>query len=199
MLFGCSSSSSIEKQLLDVMTKMNTAEKEYRNVQSALTELEKKEQQLFNKTMKITQEQQKDLKTKVTALEKLLDQRLGYLKKEDVAMAKAKEFASDFDAIIDNAAENHKHSIEELQLVIDERYELHSIVMSDYQKLASLQKELYELLIAEGTELKQLNIKLAEVNSQNEIVQASITVYNGMTEKVNVLKDTIFANLENKE
>ena len=51
------------------MTEMNNAEKEYREAQAELTELEKSEQQLFNETMELTQEQQEELTIKVAELE----------------------------------------------------------------------------------------------------------------------------------
>ncbi len=48
----------------------------YRDAQAELTELEKSEQELFNETMELTQEQQDELEIKVTELEELLGQRL---------------------------------------------------------------------------------------------------------------------------
>jgi hypothetical protein len=57
MLAGCSIGSSVEQQLADAMTVMNSAEQDYRDAQAELTGLEQSEQQLFNETFKLTKQQ----------------------------------------------------------------------------------------------------------------------------------------------
>ena len=91
VLSGCNSDSSIEKKLSTTITKMNNAEKVYRDAQGELTELEKSEQELFNETMELTQEQLDELKIKVTELEELLGQRLTHIEGEEKSISKARK------------------------------------------------------------------------------------------------------------
>ncbi|MFJ7932996.1 YkyA family protein [Sporosarcina sp. NPDC096371] len=196
MLTGCNIESSIEKQLADTMTVMNSAEKDYRLAQDELTELEKTEQQLFNETMKLTQQQQEELTLKVTELEALLGQRLDRLQKEEAAIDKAKATATDFDAIIKEADEQEKGTIQRLKVAVDERYAYHAEFIAAYKKLAALQEELYKMLSTDGTQLWELTEQVDKVNSQNVTVQAVVTTFNESTEKVNIVKEDVFTILQ---
>ena len=196
VLSGCNSDSSIEKKLSVTITKMNNAEKVYQDAQGELTELEKSEQELFNQTMELTQQQLGELKIKVTELEELLGQRLTHIEGEEKSISKASKSVAELDAIIEQADGNVKKSIEELKIAVTNRYELHSAFVVEYKKLASLQKELYGMLFAEEIELKGLKDKVGEVNAQNELVQLAVTSFNDATVKVNVLKDDVFAGLQ---
>lgn len=196
VLTGCSLGSSTERQLADAMAEMNKAEKEYRAVQAELTELEKSEQKLFKETMELTQGQQAELTTKVAELEKLLGQRLDYLEQEELSMSKAQQSAGEFEGIIDKAADEEKSKIEELTTAVNNRYALHSAFVSDYKELCVLQQELYAMLGAEDTNVTGLQRKVGEVNIQNDNVESAITLFNEATEKVNVLKDDVFASLQ---
>ncbi|WP_318616063.1 YkyA family protein [Sporosarcina sp. YIM B06819] len=199
VLAGCTLGSSIEQQLADAMTAMNSAEKNYREAQSELTDLENLEQQLFNETMKLTQQQQEELTTKVAELEALLDKRLGKLEQEEVSMVKAKAFARDLDAIIEKAEEPVKAGVEGLKNKVNERYVQHAEFITAYKKLAALQKELYEMLRVEKIQLVELKDQVNDVNAQNEIVQSAVTSFNELTEEVNVQKDDVFAKFQKEK
>lgn len=199
VLSGCNFESSIEKQLSNAMTEMNSAEKEYRNAQTELTELEKSEQKLFNETMELTKEQRDELETKVTELEGSLEQRLTHLEEEEESISRARDSADELDAIIKQADENDKKGIETLKTATTNRYELHAVFVAEYKKLIAEQKELYEMLVSEETGLTDLKNKVSEVNAQNELVQSAITAYNDATAKMNVLKDDVFTSLQKEK
>ena len=178
---------------------MNTAEKGYRNGQADLTELEKSEQKLFNETMELTQEQKDVLKTNVTELEYMLEQRLAHIEGEEKSMNKAKGSVDDFEGIIKEADDTVKKDLEDLKTAVNRRYELHSAFVSEYKQLATLQKELYAMLVAKTTKLTELRDKVDEVNAKNEKVESTVIAFNDSTEKVNVMKDDIFSSLKNEE
>lgn len=196
MLVGCSIGSSVEQQLADVMTVVNNAEQDYRDAQTELASLEQSEQQLFNETMKLTQQQQEELTVKVAGLEELLGKRLKKLKQEETSIGKAKASSRNLDTILKKADEHVKDDIEKLQAAVNERYTSHAEFITAYKKMASLQQQLYEMLRAEGTQLTELTSLVDEVNTQNETVQSTVTLFNDLTEKVNILKDDVFAGLQ---
>lgn len=196
VLAGCTVSSSIEQQLADAMTEMNSAEQDYRDAQAKLASLEQSEQQLFNETMNLTQQQQEELVVKVAELEESLGKRLEELKQEEASIDKAKALASDFNSILKKADEQVKDDIEKLQVVVKERYGSHAEFITSYKKLATLQQQLYEMIRTEGTQLTELTSKVEEVNTQNETVQSTVTLFNDLTEQVNRLKDDVFASLQ---
>jgi chromosome segregation ATPase len=199
VLSGCSIDSTIEKQLSNAITEMNSAEKEYRDAQAKLTELEKSEQNLFNETMELTKEQRDELAIKVTELEEMLGQRLTHLEVEEKSIGKAKESVDELDAIIEQADEDDKKGIKILKTAVTNRYELHSAFVAEYKKLITYQKELYGMLVAEETGLVGLKDKVGEVNAQNKLVQLAVTSFNDATAKVNVLKDDVFTRLQKED
>ena len=196
---GCSSNSTIETQLSSTVTKMNNAEQAYKDVQAELKELEKTEQDLFNRTMELTQQQFGELKINVAELEELLDQRLLHIEGEEKSISKANKSVKELDAIIEQVDGTVGKGLEELRGAVTNRYELHSVFVVEYKKLTSLQKELYGMLIAEKVELEELKDKVGEVNEQNELVHTAVISFNDATAKVNMLKDDTFSDLQEEE
>ena len=196
MLVGCSIGSSAEQQLADVMTMMNDAERDYRDAQTELASLEQSEQQLFNETIKLTQQQQEELTVNIAGLEELLGKRLKKLEQEETSIGKAKASSRNLDTILKKADEQVKEDIEKLQTAVNERYTSHAEFIAAYKKMATLQQQLYEMLRAEGTQLTELTSLVDEVNTQNETVQSTVTLFNVLTEKVNILKDDVFEGLQ---
>ncbi|MEK5039711.1 YkyA family protein [Sporosarcina sp. FSL K6-3457] len=199
VLAGCTVGPSVEQQLAGTMAALNDAEQDYRDAQAELTSLEQSEQQLFNETMKLTQQQQEELTLQVADLEGSLRKRLEKLEQEEASIGKAQASAKDLETILEKADEQAKSDIEKLQMTINERYESHAEFITSYRELASLQQQLYEMLRAEGTQLTELTKQVVEVNAQNETVQSTVTQFNDLTEQVNRLKDEVFANLQQGE
>ncbi|WP_203246085.1 YkyA family protein [Sporosarcina beigongshangi] len=199
VLGGCTIGPSVEQQLADTMAAMNDAEQDYREAQAELTSLEQSEQQLFNETMKLTQQQQEELTNQVAELEESLQARLKKLEQEEASINKAKASVNDMDEIVEKVDEQVKGDLEKLQTAISDRYGSHAEFIISYKKLAELQQQLYEMLRTEGTQLTELTKQVDEVNAQNETVQSTVIIFNDLTEQVNRLKDDVFASLQQGE
>ena len=198
-LSACNFGSSTEKDLADVLSKLNSAEEKYREAQGELSSLEKSEQTLFNEIIQLTQEEKEELKTKVSEVEESLEKRLTFLNDEETSIKKAKESVASFDEIIEKADEEKmKAEITELRDSVNNRYDLHSDFVKKYKSLADLQKELYGMLVDEETEVSNLQEKVKEVNKQNETVKEIISSFNEATGTVNKLKEDLFSKLAEK-
>ncbi|MDN4608970.1 YkyA family protein [Sporosarcina highlanderae] len=195
-LSGCSIGASTEKQLSDTLSKMNDSETEYRNTQSKMTEMELTEQKTFEETMELTKEDIDKLRSNVTELEKLIDERLSQLEKEEASMKEAQGFIKELDTISEKASESEKSEIGKLKASIQKRYDLHRSFVDEYKKLASIQKEFYSILSKEDVKLEDLRQKVEEVNEQNAIVKTAIVDFNEATKEVNSIKDDVFSSLE---
>ena len=194
LLSGCSSEASVEQELADVLSTIDKAEKDYRTAQANLTKLEQSEQQQFNALMELTQDEMEQVEKKVEKLEKLLQERLVDLGREELAMRKASELASDLDTISEKVAEDDKERVEELKRTLMSRYELHTFIVEEYTELATIQQSFYEQVSTEGTTLSELRDLVDEVNVQNKVVQEVISAFNDETDRVNGLKDALFAD-----
>lgn len=198
-LSACNFGSSTEKDLADVLSKLNSAEEKYKGAQGELSSLEKSEQTLFNEIIQLTQEEKEELKTKVSEVEESLEKRLTFLDDEETSIKTARESVKAFDEVIEKADEEKiKTEITELRNSINNRYDLHSDFVEKYKMLADLQKELYEMLIDEKTEVSNLQEKVTEVNGQNETVKEVIDSFNEATGTVNKLKEDLFNKLAEK-
>lgn len=177
---------------------MNSAEKSYRDTQKSLSKVEQLEQQLFVETMTLTQEDEEELKLKVTELNEMLAERLNLLDEEESSIKEAKDAFSGLDSVMDKAQADEVKNTEALKKAINERYENHGAFVVEYKKLTATQKELYEMLVNEQTSLADLETKVEEVNNQNEAVQLTINTFNESTEVVNSLQDKLFVHTEEK-
>lgn len=196
LLSGCSFGSSTEEELANVLSEMNSAEKDYRGGQKELNSLEESEQATFNEMMALTQEQEDELKTKVTEVEESLEKRLANIEDEEASMKKAMESVASFDKIIEKAKDETKSEIEELIDAVNDRYDHHSTFIQEYKKLSDMQKELYAKLAGEETDIVALQELVTDVNEQNEVVKASIKSFNEATVKVNDIKEKVLNNLK---
>lgn len=196
LLSGCSFGSSTDEELVKVLTEMNDAEEASSGAQEELNKLEQSEQALFNKMMDLTQEEQEELKTKVTEIEELLKQRLTFIEEEEASVKKAKESVKSLDNIVGKVEDAEKGEVEELRDTVNDRYDLHSVFIEAYKKLTDSQQLLYTMLLEEDADLATLEEQVDEVNKNNEIVKSSIEDFNEATVKLNQLKDDTFSLLK---
>lgn len=196
---GCSGSGTRE-ELDQVLNDTFDAEKDYRDVQDDLEEREKTEQQLFEETMALTQEQQEEVETKAQEAIDSADERLEFLQTEKESMEAAEENFVEIDKVIEKAEEAAvKKDLEVLKAKMQERFAAHNEFAESYEGLIILQKELYEMLKDEENNLQMLQEKAAEVNKQNEQVQDAVTAFNELTQQVNELKDATEEKLKESE
>lgn len=200
LLSACSIGTSAEQQLSDSLAKVYEQEQGYRDAQSKMAELEKKEQLTFNQTMELTQEQKEEVSVKVEELKSSLSERLALLEEENDSIESAKNSLSTLDGIIEEAKdEKIKSSIADLQASMDVRYKAHDQVSVEYKKLTELQTALYEMLTNEETQQTDLQEQVVKVNEQNELVQSAINAFNDATKDLNEKKQSVYDLLKDEK
>ena len=199
LLSACSIGVTTEEKLSETLATIYEEEQGYRDAQQKLAVLEKKEQNTFNASMELTQEQQEEVTVKVEELKSSLMERLTLLNEENESIENALASLSSFDSIIDDVKEKEiKTSIIDLKSLIETRYQAHDVVSKEYQKLTDLQTVLYDMLVDEETEQAQLQEQVLKVNEQNDLVQSSINEFNEATIELNELKVSIYDSLDEK-
>ena len=199
LVAGCSGS-GIREDLDGVLNDTFDAEEDYRAVQDDLEEREKKEQQLFEEIMALTQEQQEQVAEQAQEALDSADERLEFLQTEKDSMESAEENFADIDRVIEEAEEESvKADLEVLKTKMQERFAAHAEFTAAYEDLVVHQKELYGLLKDEESNLQMLQEKAAEVNEQNEQVQQAVTEFNELTQQVNELKNETMDKLTESE
>lgn len=196
LLSACSGPAAGE-QLDAVLNDTFDAEKEYRETQKEMEELEKNEQQLFESIMALTQEQQDEVEKQAGEALASAEERLELLKIEKESMDKAEENFKEIDAVITEAEDAQiKEGLKALKEKMQERFEAHSQFTEAYETLNGLQQELYTMLMEEEAELPTLQEKAMDINEQNTTVQEAVTVFNANTEQFNEMKNQMIDNIE---
>lgn len=199
LLSACSGPAAGE-QLDAVLNDTFDAEKEYRETQKKMEELEKDEQQLFESIMALTQEQQDEVDSKAEEALASAQERLELLAAEKESMGNAQENFKEIDTVIAETDDDQlKKELGSLKEKMQERFDAHGQFTEAYETLNGLQQELYTMLMDEETELKTMQEKALEVNKQNTAVQDAVTAFNNSTEQFNEMKNQILDNLKEKE
>lgn len=192
ILSGCTFGSTIEEDLSKVLSEMHEAEKTYRDGQKDLTEIEQTEQNLFNKTMELSQEEHEQLKDNIADMKELLEKRTIHIEEETKSMENAKKLVSDIEKIEKEAEGDTKAEVVKLKNAINDRYQTHTIFVNQYEELTKLQGELYEMLLVEDIDLTKLEKQVEELNAQNDEVTTAIKEFNEATNSLNEIKDETF-------
>ncbi|TAA72130.1 YkyA family protein [Planococcus salinarum] len=196
LLLSACSGPSTEEQLDAVLKDTFDAEKEYRDTQSKMEELEATEQEKFESIMALTQEQQEDVRTKAEEALASVEERLQLLETEKASMDSAEEEFQEIDTVIEEAEEEDlKEDLTALKTKMQERFDAHEQFTAVYEELAAEQKELYEMLLNEETELQLLQEKTVAVNDKNKEVQNAVTAFNEQTEQFNEMKNNVIEKM----
>lgn len=199
LLSACSGPAAGE-QLDAVLNDTFDAEKEYRETQKKMEELEKDEQQLFESIMALTQEQQDEVDSHAEEALASAQERLELLAAEKESMSNAQENFKEIDTVIAETDDAQlKEELGSLKEIMQERFDAHGQFTEAYETLNGLQQELYTMLMDEDTELKAMQEKAMEVNEQNTVVQDAVTAFNASTEQFNEMKNQILENLKESE
>lgn len=199
LLSACSGPAAGE-QLDAVLNDTFDAEKEYRETQKKMEELEKDEQQLFESIMALTQEQQDEVDSQAEEALASAQERLELLAAEKESMGNAQENFKEIDTVIAETDDDQlKKELGSLKEKMQERFDAHGQFTEAYETLNGLQQELYTMLMDEETELKTMQEKALEVNEQNKAVQDAVTAFNNSTEQFNEMKNQILDNLKESE
>jgi len=196
LLLGACSGPSTEEQLDSVLKDTFDAEKDYRDTQSEMEELEKSEQEKFETIMALTQEEQEEVKANAEEAIASVEQRLELLETEKASMGSAEEAFQEIDTVIEETEEEElKTDLTALKTKMHDRFDAHETFAAAYEELAAEQKELYEMLVDEETELQVLQEKTVAVNEKNKEVQTAVTAFNEQTEQFNEMKNSLIEKM----
>lgn len=196
-LSACSFGETTEKKLSNILTEIYDSEKEYRDVQVNIAELEIKEQSSFLSMMELTQEQKENLVPLVEQTASLLDERLLLVERESASIKQASEKVSNLETLISETKEEAVQAeLLKIKEALQSRYTTYEDVKKEYTILANLQKELYNTLVEENIEVSLIQEKVKKVNKQNEIVQKNVQQFNDLTTQLNQVKSEVFSSIK---
>lgn len=198
LMAGCTSQSP-EDALTNVLGEMYEAEEGYRNHQEKLNQLEKDEQQLFDRTVDLSDDKQDEIKQNIDKLQSLLKERQEKLAEENEAMRNAEKLIEDFEKVEADISEEQEETVSQLKEVIIQRYDAHKALIEEYETLMDAQKKLYEMLAKEQTDIVEVEELVHNVNTQNEAVVKAVEQFNGLTIQLNEQQESLSQQDEQQE
>ncbi|TQR20146.1 hypothetical protein FG384_08255 [Psychrobacillus vulpis] len=200
LLSACSFGESTDEKLSNILTEIYDSESDYRDVQSELVEMEKKEQSNFQSMMELTKDQKEELTKQVDATAKLLEERLGLVEKEAASIKLASEKLKNLETLISETEdEKDRTNLQKIEEALKNRYAAYDNLTEQYNALANLQEELYNLLITDDAQVSTIQEKVKDVNEQNKVVQKAVEQFNVLTEQLNQVKEEVFTLLQKEK
>ena len=181
-----SACSSAEEDVYKALEQVVVKEEEFEQEQKPLTELEEKEQAIFEKIMELNIDDLEEI-TKLAdeALENL-SERENILESEKEAMEKSiEQFKKAEEKMKSVKDENLKKQSTEIAKTMNERYESYDDIYKSYKEGIAENKKIYELLKQEDLKLEDLEKQIDTANESSATVIATNEKFNELTEKFN--------------
>lgn len=195
-LAACSGESTAEK-IHTHLEETVVQEEGYKNQQSEITALEKKEQEIYAEIIELDMEDFDQIKTLAEEAIAVIDEREEKvnLEKESITNA-SEEFHSieDLLANLEDEAVNAKG--QEMYDTMLERYEAYDELYTAYMESLELERELYEMIQVEDLEQEALNEHIEKVNASYETIFSVNDQFNELTVAYNQLKQEFYEAAE---
>lgn len=188
LLVACSGEST-EELMYQHMEESVKLESDFVTQQQPLSELEKKEQELYQEISELSADEFEQINELANTAIESIEQRRVHIKAElDSIEASKAEFDKVEPFIEDLEDESLKAVAIEMTELMEERYQAYLTLHESYQASLDYDIELYQLLQKEDLEEPEFTEQIEKVNTQyQEIIDTNIK-FNEATEAFNVIK-----------
>ncbi|RHW31149.1 hypothetical protein D1B31_22775 [Neobacillus notoginsengisoli] len=185
-LTGCLGQKSPEERMYEVMENAVSAEKEFEAQQNPLVDLEKKENELFDKIIGLGMKEKAQIEKLSDEALSLAAKRKDHIEKEKESIQESrnqfKEASSTLEKIKDPEL---KEKAVFLIKTMNERYDAHKTLYDEYKKAIEGDEDLYNSLKSEDITLEDLEKKVNSVNAHYSKVLEANEKFNKLTETYN--------------
>ena len=191
LLTGCGK--SLEEEIYKHLEKAVTLESVFEKQQQPLVELEKKEQTIYEKIIKLGMSQFDEIKALSKEAIVVVDERESRIKQEKESInASKKEFLST-ESIVDKLKDDKlKENGKELMKIMNERYHSYDQLYKYYQEAIGLDRELYSMFQEEELTLEQLEKQVKKINEMYDLVVKENEKFNELTDIYNKKKKEFY-------
>lgn len=192
LLVACSGQST-EDKIHEHLEEAVNLEQDFTDQQSVITELEEKEQDIYDDIIELSMDEFDTIKELATEAIEVI-QELGEkvdLEKESLNASK-EEFVKIKDLIDELEDEAVKEKTQELYDVMIQRFDAYESLNEAYVNSLNTRKDLYELVQKEDATQEELSEKVTLINSDYEKVIEENEVFNENTESFNNLKKEFY-------
>lgn len=187
-LVACSGE-SVEEQMYQHMEESVRLESEFVAQQEPLSELERKEQEIYQEISELSVEEFDQIKELADLAIESIEQRKELIEAELSSIENSKkEFDKIKPLVEDLDDEELKTAAIDLLDMMEERYQAYLTLHEAYQTSLDYDTELYELLKKEDLEEPEFTEQIEKVNGQYQVIIDSNGAFNDATESFNSMK-----------
>ncbi|MGJ9458579.1 YkyA family protein [Oceanobacillus sp. CF4.6] len=197
VLLAACSSQSTEEQIHSHLEQAVELEAEFENQQSAITDLEVQEQEIYNQIIDLGMEDFEQITELSNEALSIIDQREEKIELEKQSIESSQEeFAKIEDLISDLEDTEVKEKAETMYGVMDDRYSAYIKLNKAYVTSLELERALYTMLQQEEIEQEELTEHINSINESYEQVLNLNEQFNNHTLEYNALKKEFYEAAE---
>lgn len=201
LFLAACSGQSIEEKIHAHLEEAVNLEKEFKEQQSEITDLERREQEIYDEIINLGMEDFAEIEELSQEALAIIDERREKIEIERESIMNAKEEFQSIESLLENIKEDQVRSIgEEMYQIMMERYDTYDEIYKTYDLSLDLETELYNLFQDEGIEQEELNEHIESINETYEQVLDANNLFNELTKQYNNLKEEFYkkANIKVK-
>ncbi|WP_162595900.1 YkyA family protein [Bacillus sp. CGMCC 1.16541] len=199
MLTACSESSLPELDVYESFEEIVAEEKAFSSQQEPLTELEKKEKELYDEMISLGMKEQEQVKKVASRASKVVSEREKRIEKEKKSIDKSYYKSLELEAEIKKIEDQQvKKEARKLIILMNERYVAYENLYMFYKEGIELDKELYALFQNEGVTLDELEGQITEINNTYEKIINANEEFNRKTQEYNEKKQQFYKKVNNR-
>ncbi|MEC0303789.1 YkyA family protein [Terribacillus saccharophilus] len=201
-LTACNNASP-EEQVYNHLEETVSLESGYVEQQESLTDLEKKEQDLYNEILQLGTDELDQIKSKSQEAIDLIGQRKDALAKEKESLDEAKAEFEEVDSIIDELeSDDAKQKAQTLYDTMEARYSAYDKLHEAYTKALDEDNTLYDMFQQDDITQDELTSQIEKINAGYEEIKTANEEFNSQTEAFNEQKQQFYEaaglNVENE-
>lgn len=191
LLAGCGK--SVEEEIYSHLEKAVSLEAAFEDQQQPLVQLEKKEQSIYEKIIKLGMSEFDQIKALSQEAIDVVNERESRIKKEKESIESAKkEFLLTEAKVNKLEDEKVKGNAKELMEIMNDRYNSYEKLNQYYEEAIRLDRELYKMFQKEQLTLEQLETQVKKINEMYDNVVTENEKFNKLTDTYNKKKKEFY-------
>src|SRR5699024_5091000 len=193
LLFISACGKSTEEKIYEHLEEAVTLEEEFEKVQTEITELEKKERELYSTIIELGPDEVDKIKETTKQAIESIEKRSNKMESEQESITASQDEFEKIDKLIEKLEdEKTKNKAREMYEVMMDRYKHYDQLHKEYIKSLKLEKELYQMLQKEELEQEDLTAHIEKINKKYEKVLDKNEEFNEATANYNKLKNEFY-------
>ncbi|MBP2256914.1 YkyA family protein [Virgibacillus alimentarius] len=193
LLFISACGKSTEEKIYEHLEEAVTLEEEFEKVQTEITELEKKERELYSTIIELGPDELDKIKETSKQAIETIEKRSNKMESEQESIHASQDEFEKIDKLIEKLEdEKTKNKAREMYEVMMDRYKHYDQLHKEYIKSLKLEKELYQMLQKEELEQEDLTAHIEKINKKYEKVLDKNEEFKEATANYNKLKKEFY-------